>query len=102
MGEDLMGSLRSGGPVSPAVQMRTLLAFGKERGWTFETAWRWSFERVKFPHDTTHRRGWKEILGEDPTDPRKLPSAQRAAWRRAYENEAATRRERSVGVFVAA
>lgn len=102
MADDLVASLRSGGPVSPAVQMRKLLAFGKARGWEFDTAWRWSFERIKFPHDTAHRRGWKEILGEGPTDPRPLPSRQRESWRRAYEDMPALRREESVRLLVAA
>jgi hypothetical protein len=100
--QDLVASLRAGGPVSPAVQMRKLLAFGKERDWAFETAWRWSFERIKFPHDTTHRRGWKEILGEGPLDPRPMPSRQRDAWRRAYENSPALQREASVSVLLVA
>lgn len=99
--DPLVAALRAHGPVSPAVQMRVLLAAGKTRGWEFDTAWRWSFERLKFPHDTAHRRGWKEILGEDPTDSRPQPAKQRQAWRRAYEDMPALRREESVRLLVA-
>jgi hypothetical protein len=102
MSELLIRSLRANGPVSPAVQFRRLLEYGRERGWAFETAWRWSYERVRWPHDTTHRREWKKILGESPDDPRRVPSQQRQAWQSAYERLPQSRREQSVGLLVAA
>lgn len=82
---DLMDTLRSQGPVSPAVQMRTLMAACRSRQWEFEMAWRWSWERVRWPHDTAHRLDWKGILGESPTDPRRVPIRQREIWFAAYE-----------------
>lgn len=102
MTEDLVAELRGCGPVSPAIQMRKLLAFGRARGWEFETAWRWSWERVRWPHDTTHRLEWKAILGACPEDDRSVPMVQRQSWRCAYEREEQSRRERSVGLLVAA
>jgi hypothetical protein len=102
MTEELVRSLRSGGPVSPAVQMRKLLAYGRERGWEFEAAWRWAFERVRWPHDTTHRLEWKGVLGRSHDDPKPIPSAQREAWRSAYERQTQSTREQSVGLLVAA
>ena len=102
MTEDLVRSLRSGGPVSPAIQMRKLLVFGREHGWEFELAWRWSYERVKFPHDTTHRREWKQVLGERHDDARAIPTLQRDAWHSAYDRLPQTPRERSVGLLIAA
>lgn len=97
-----MESLRARGPVSPAVQMRTLLAACRTRDWDFELAWRWSWERVRWPHDTAHRLEWKSILGETPTDPRRVPVRQRAVWRAAYEGMEASRHEVAAGRLVAA
>lgn len=56
--------------------MRKLLEFGRERQWSFETAWKWSYERVKWDHDTEKRRDWKEILGVSHDDPRPMPERQ--------------------------
>jgi hypothetical protein len=102
MSEALLRSLRASGPVSPAVQFRKLLEYGRERDWPFETAWRWAYERVRWPHDTTHRREWKKVLGESPDDPRKTPVQQREAWRSAYERRSQSPREQSAGMLVAA
>lgn len=97
MSELLLTQLRANGPVSPAVQMRELLRFGRDRDWEFEVAWRWSWERVKWPHDTGHRLQWKDVLGESPADARRQPVAQRDVWRRAYERDEPTRKDRCVG-----
>lgn len=102
MSELLLAELRAHGPLSPAVQFRHLLEYGRERDWPFPVAWRWSYERVRWPHDTTHRKEWKRILGESHDDDRRTPTEQREAWRSAYERVEQTRRERSVGVLVAA
>jgi hypothetical protein len=102
MSEALLRSLRSNGPVSPAIQFRKLLQYGRQRDWPFETAWRWSFERVKWPHDTTHRKEWKAVLGDRHDDPRPVPTKQREAWRSAYEGAAQSPKEQSVGLLVAA
>jgi hypothetical protein len=53
----------------------------------FEIAWRFAFARVRWPHDTTHRREWKRII-EDP--------AGRDVWRRAFELEPPTARDRTL------
>lgn len=102
MSAALMESLRAAGPVSPAVQFRRLLVYGRERGWSFETSWRWAYERVRWPHDTTHRKEWKGILGESHDDPRANPVKQREAWQSAYEGASQSDREHSVGMLVAA
>lgn len=99
MSEALIASLRAHGPVSPAVQFRRLLECGRERGWAFETAWRWSYERVRWPHDTTHRREWKRVLGDSPTDPRRIPTEQRRVWQAAYERVEQSPRERAAGLL---
>lgn len=63
---------------SPAVQVRVLLERAREQGFTFERAWVWALGtpytrddgrldftggRVRWPHDTSHRVEWKEVLG---------------------------------------
>lgn len=102
MSDELMLSLRSGGPVSPVVQLRRLLTHGRERGWEFDVAWRWSYERIKWPHDTAHRLEWKGILGETVLDEHVQPVKQRESWRSAYERTPPSRRESSVGRLLVA
>lgn len=63
---------------SPAVQMRVLLEYARVRDLTFAEAWEFSFVRIRWPHDTTHRREWKAILRQ--------PS-QRRVWESAYNRE---------------
>lgn len=65
----------TGGPVSPAVQMR--LSLERARGYDrdFDQAWDSAFANVRWPHDTTHRREWKGIL-DDPNT--------KEIWRSAY------------------
>lgn len=103
MTEDLRRRLQAErGVLNPAVQMRVLLEFGRDRDWAFETAWRWSFERVRMPHDTTARKEWRAILGLAFDDERLGPSRQREMWRRAYEREQATKGEQGVGKLLIA
>ena len=102
MSEELLLALHANGPVSPAVQLRHLLAFGRANRWTFDSAWRWSFERIKWPHDTSHRQEWKAILGVLHDDPGVMPARQRDVWRRAYEQSPATVADSSVGKLIAA
>lgn len=80
-----MLALRAHGPVPPPVQLRVLLKFARDHDWEFEVAWKYSFERIRWNHDTTHRREYKAILGENATDPASEPVKQRAMWRAAYE-----------------
>lgn len=49
---------------SPAVQMRVLLGRAREHGMSFDVAWEFSWQRIRWPHDTTHRREWKAILSD--------------------------------------
>lgn len=48
---------------SPATQVRVYLARARERDMTFERAWVFAIERVRWPHDTRHRWEWKGVLG---------------------------------------
>src|SRR5579862_1171577 len=96
---DLVETIRSNGPISPATQLRALLAACKIRGWNFDTAWKWSWERIKWPHDTTTRRGYKRFMGENPTDPRREAVLHRECWRRAYDGQDPLPRERSAGLI---
>jgi hypothetical protein len=61
---------------SPAVQMRVLLMRARERGMTFDAAYSFAFARIRWPHDTSHRREWKVVLA----DPAGVQT-----WREAYE-----------------
>lgn len=90
------------GPVNPAVQFRLLLVFCRDHEWAFLVAWRWSFERVRWPHDTTARREWKQIMGDRCDDPRVLPARQREMWQRAYERGEVTRSEQAGGKLMVA
>jgi hypothetical protein len=85
------------GPMCPAVQLRILLIYGRNCGWEFDAAWRWAFERVRMPHDTTTRREWRQVLGSAFDDQRPGPLRQREMWRRAYERQAPTAGERAIG-----
>lgn len=98
---DLVEQLRSNGPISPAVQLQALLRACKARGWDFELAWRWSWERIKWPHDTTLRRSYKKFMGENPTDLRRETVMHRECWRRAYEGSEPLPREKSAGLLAA-
>lgn len=69
----------------PAVQMRILLAHARANFYAFDEAWRFAWDRIRWPHDTTHRREWKMVLPE-----RRPPEA----WRSAYAGEPSTPREK--------
>lgn len=66
------------GKPSPATQMREMLVRSRRSGVGFERAWESAFERIRWPHDTTHRNDWKDQLEAD-----------REQWRVAYEREGA-------------
>lgn len=77
---------------SPATQMRVLLARSRARGVTFERAYHLALnERIRWPHDTTHRKEWKATLGyvEEDSSPLEQARAARqiALWRAAYYRE---------------
>lgn len=63
---------------SPAVQLRALLNVSRKNDVEFEEAWSLALSRVRWPHDTVHRREWKTVL--------EAPSA-REAWRTAYAGQ---------------
>lgn len=81
------------GPVSPAVQLRIKLRRARECGATFEDAWEAAYENIRWPHDTTHRREWKAILGD--------PDA-REVWKAAYHGEDINYRELALARLIAA
>lgn len=53
-----------------------MLAASRRAGVSFEHAWRTGLEKVRWPHDTTHRHEWRRLLPE-----------QRALWEAAYNRE---------------
>lgn len=53
-----------------------MLSYSQRHDVPFDKAWESAFARVRWPHDTEHRQGWKELLIE-----------QREDWRRAYQRE---------------
>jgi hypothetical protein len=63
----------------PPVQLRRLLEVSRRQHLTFDEAWEAAFRpgRIRWPHDTTHRRQWKAII-----------AAQREVWEGAYFAEA--------------
>jgi len=69
---------------SPATQMRVHLMRARRRGMSFEKAWDWAFERVRWPHDTMQRIEWKEII-----EGQKIRGAFHAAYRREQITERA-------------
>lgn len=77
---------RFDGKICPAVQMREFLLLLREQGAEFDEAWRVAFERVKWPHDTVHRREWKAILEQS-----------RETWERAFDLVPPSRAERKLG-----
>jgi hypothetical protein len=93
----LVRELRAGPPVPVPTQLRSLLAYGRQCGWSFEWAWRWSFEAIRWPHCTEERRQWKQILGECYDDESRLPAQQREMWHRAYDRMEYGNRERGGG-----
>jgi hypothetical protein len=61
---------------TPAEQMRVRLEIAKRAGIPFPVAWERGWRRVRWPHDTAHRRDWKRALG-----------ATRVSWERAYDGD---------------
>lgn len=59
---------------SPAEQLRDRLAMAKRAHLPFDVAWERAWKRVKWPHDTEHRRSWKCAL-----------AATRSSYEDAYE-----------------
>lgn len=50
-------------PITPAEQVRLLLAYKKEQGIVdWERVWAWSVKRVRWPHDREERFAWKETI----------------------------------------
>lgn len=87
---------------SPAIQVRVLLAWARGQGFDFFTSWRvvlgdmitrsngepdFINGRVRWPHDTTHRREWKRIFADVD---------QQDVWRAAFEGEPRTEREKTL------
>lgn len=68
---------------SPPIQMRVHLNRARKFGMTWEAAWLWSLERIRWPHDTAERREWKELLEQE---------SMRGAWRCAYGREGRPRK----------
>jgi hypothetical protein len=46
----------------PPAQLRVALAYLRCEGYLFDDAWPLALKRVVWPHDTTHRRQWREAL----------------------------------------
>lgn len=59
---------------SPPTQLRHMLMVSRRHGIVFEQAWEAAWVRVRWPHDTEHRRDFKKVLKE-----------QRVDWAAAYE-----------------
>lgn len=59
---------------TPAAQMLMFLSRSKRNGTEFERAWEFAYKRVRWPHDTQHRHGWKEAI-----------TWSKQAWENAYE-----------------
>jgi hypothetical protein len=70
---------------SPAVQLRVLLIHARDRGFAFDEAWEWAWARIRWPHDTTHRREWKAVLESADTH---------RVWGSAYRQQASSPREK--------
>lgn len=91
---------------SPANQMRVMLAHLRASGVPFERAREIAWERIRWPHDTTHRWEWKALLGDYQAAAMvgmrvDQVADQIEAWRRAYEGEHAPE-ARPMGQLLAA
>jgi hypothetical protein len=59
----------------PAIQVRVLLGRARGLGFAFDRAWmfalgdapQFSAGRVRWPHDTDHRREWKAVFADRAT-----------------------------------
>lgn len=85
---------------SPAEQLRVHLGRARAADMAFDHAWGQALQRIAWPHDTSHRREWKSILGDgkDMSTPKKML----ASWRRAYEGEPSRLSESAPGLLAAA
>lgn len=52
-------------PPTPAAQVREHLVVCRRAGMDFESSWYAALRRVKWPHDTTARRQWRDALSEN-------------------------------------
>lgn len=91
---------------SPAVQLRLLLEQSRSFGRDFDVAWEMALEpgRIRWPHDTAHRREWKLILGVEDEFGNPIDDSEiREVWRAAYHREpAAKSSEKSLTRLIAA
>jgi hypothetical protein len=62
-----------------------LLIHARDRGFAFDEAWEWAWARIRWPHDTTHRREWKAVLESADTH---------RVWGSAYRQQASSPREK--------
>jgi hypothetical protein len=90
----------SSGPVSPAVQLRRYLTEARAMCLPFSEAWPWALRKVKWPHDTEHRREWKAILGDGKEV--ETPRDTLRAWGSAYRREQASEKDRHLSTLIAA
>lgn len=51
-----------GRPITPAEQIRVLLARKKAQGIIWEKVWPWAVKRVRWPHDHDERMTWKATI----------------------------------------
>lgn len=78
--------------VVPSTQMRLLLEKARDLGKDFDAAYEFAFSRIRWPHDTAHRREWKALLGDydaarEVNVRRTEVTRQMEIWRAAYYNE---------------
>ena len=70
--------------------MRVFLLKARAMDKPFEEAHEFAFERIRWPHDTQHRREWKALLGDyesarEVNVRREEVTQQIELWRAAYE-----------------
>lgn len=73
----------------PSEQMRILLDKARALNKEFDEAHKFAFSRIRWPHDTTHRREWKALLGDyeaalEVNVRREEVTRQIEIWRAAY------------------
>ena len=82
----------TGNDLLPSTQMRVLLAKARLLGKNFDSAYLFAFSRIRWPHDTGHRREWKALLGDydaarEVNVRRAEVTRQLEIWRAAYGDE---------------
>jgi hypothetical protein len=87
----------------PMPQLRAHLERARVAGMSFERAWPWALERVRWPHATAERREWKWLLGLEPDGT--LMQARASArilmnWKAAYDRMP-SRSQAALGELVA-